>query len=352
MSACLAVVLLLVTTSLLFAAPLVPALRELYFPSDSQPLTVVQQHAGEIRYFADSFRNYIAVLEQPLEKAAHAGSIIRGVLPDGVHYLVMGSGDPLVLEKNSDGICPCLIAAAVDLVVPGVTGFSQDIYAARNFLGGRGNQYRAVLGEKNIELGAWSAIARWVHAGGAFIANENCDLHGRISSDTAILLHSGCAFQRLNAPQIQLGKVSRPVLLPANSTPGSPDAVARRLLYEGDYDIAPGQVVTGNLCVRGNLRVGTGARVVGSVKSGGHLTLEASASIEGSLVSGQELRIGNACSVHGPIIAERRLMIGSETRCGDLRRPTTVTASRIEVAEGTVVFGSVWAREFGLVVAS
>jgi cytoskeletal protein CcmA (bactofilin family) len=347
----LAVALLILTTGALFVAPLVPALRELYFPSDSQPLTVVQQYAGEIRYFADSFRNYISVLQESLAKAAHADSVIRGVLPDGVHYLVMGSGDSLVLEKNSDGICPCLIATAVDLIVPSNTGFSQDIYAARNFLGGQGNQYRAILGEKNIELGVSSAVARWVHAGGTFIGNENCDLHGRVSSDAAILLHRGCAFQRLNAPQIQLGNLTSQIWLPPTGTGRIPEPAARRLLIEGDYDITPGAVIVGNVCVRGNLRVGTGARVVGSVKSGARLTLEPCASIEGSLVSMQELHIGKGCSINGPIIAERHLVIGSDTRCGDLTRPTTVTATRMEVAEGTVVFGSLWAREFGVVVA-
>lgn len=351
MSAWLAVVVLILMTAGLVVLPLVPAIRELYLSSDSQPLTVIQQHAGEIRYFADSFRNYISVLKESLEKSTHAGTTIRGVLSDGVHYLVMGSDDCSVLDRNSDGICACLIAAGIDLSVPSKTSFSQDIYAAKNFLGGEGNAYRAILGEKDIELAASSTVARWVHAVGKFIASENCDLHGRISSEVGIQLHRGCAFQRLNAPQIELGQVSARFLPPVVNTDDTKEAISRRFLYEGDYEIAPGEVMVGNLCVRGNLRVRTGARVLGSVKSGARLTVEPRASIEGSLVSMHELHIGKGCSVHGPIIAERRLVIEGETRCGDLVLPTTVTAAHIEVAEGTVVFGSLWAREFGVVVA-
>ncbi|MBV9181294.1 MAG: hypothetical protein JO356_08275, partial [Acidobacteria bacterium] len=54
MSAWLAVLVLTLTATVLFVLPLIPGLRELYFSSDAQPLTVVQQHAGEIRYFANS----------------------------------------------------------------------------------------------------------------------------------------------------------------------------------------------------------------------------------------------------------------------------------------------------------
>ena len=347
----LAVAVLILTSAALFFLPLVPAIRELYFSSDSQPLTVVQQHAGEIRYFAESFRNYIATLRESLDKATHTGSVIRGVLPDGVPYLVMGSDDCGLLERSSDGICQSLIAVGVDLVAPEKTSFLQDIYAAKNFVGGEHAAYRAILGEKNIELGAASTVGRWIHAVGTFVAQKNCDLHGRISSNHAIRLDRGCAFQRLNAPQIALGRVSSGCLIPAVATNQVTEIVSRRFLYEGDYEIAAGELMVGNLCVRGDLRVGSGARVLGSVKSGARLTVEPGAVIEGSLVSMLELHIGRGCVVHGPIIAERRLVIASEARCGDLARPTTVTAARIEVAEGTVVFGSLWARELGVVVA-
>ena len=351
MSAWLAVLVLTLTATVLFVLPLIPGLRELYFSSDAQPLTVVQQHAGEIRYFANSFRNYISVLNEPLERCAHAGGAIRGVLPDGVQYLITGENDSSLLETTRQSNCPYLIAATVDLLVPGETTFSHDIYARRNFAGGKGNRYRAILGEQDIELGSSSTVARWVHAVGKLHAQENCDLHGRTSSDLSIRLHRGCAFQRLNAPCIELGEVNAQLLLPVPGTETPAEAVPQRFLHEGDYEIAAGAVLVGNLCVRGDLVIRRGARVLGSVKSGARLTVEPSASIAGGLVSMQEMHIGKGSSVHGPIIAERRLVIEEQSRCGEISRPTTVTASHIEVAEGTVIFGSLWAREFGVVVA-
>jgi hypothetical protein len=52
------------------------------------------------------------------------------------------------------------------------------------------------------------------------------------------------------------------------------------------------------------------------------------------------------------VVAERELAIASGVRCGTLEYPTTVSAPRIEVEEGVVVFGTLWAREHGQVVAS
>jgi hypothetical protein len=88
------------------------------------------------------------------------------------------------------------------------------------------------------------------------------------------------------------------------------------------------------------------------VKSVGDMVLGAGVSVQGSLISGKQMVIGRDSAVNGPIIAERALHISAGTRCGSLQHPTTVSAPRIEAEEGIVVFGTLWAREHGEVVAS
>jgi hypothetical protein len=61
-----AVVGLILLTSALMVLPLVPALTELHNKSDALPLSVIQQHTGEIRFFADGFRSYMKGLEPAL----------------------------------------------------------------------------------------------------------------------------------------------------------------------------------------------------------------------------------------------------------------------------------------------
>jgi cytoskeletal protein CcmA (bactofilin family) len=133
-------------------------------------------------------------------------------------------------------------------------------------------------------------------------------------------------------------------------TPGSSKA-PQRLLHDGDFEIAAGEIFRGNLVVRGTLRVGPGARVWGSVKGDEAVVIESGARVEGSLVSANTMRIGASCAIHGPVIAEKLIFLEKGARCGTAQTPTTVSAPWIEVEEGVAVFGTLWARELGQVIA-
>jgi predicted acyltransferase (DUF342 family) len=244
------------------------------------------------------------------------------------------------------------MAAAAELIVPPDSTFSKDIYARGHFEGGTNNNYRAILGEKDVRLGASSQVTRWVHAVGEFTAGHGGKLLGRISSETLIRLHADCSFLRLNAPRIEIGGVTVPEHAVTNSEVSMNSALgmAQRFLHDGDFEVQAGQVIRGNIVIRGNLLIRSGARVCGSVKSVNDTVIEDGVAVEGSLISARKMRIGTRCAIHGPVVAERELLIESGTRCGSLELPTTVSAPRIEIDEGVVVFGTLWAREYGQVV--
>jgi predicted acyltransferase (DUF342 family) len=126
---------------------------------------------------------------------------------------------------------------------------------------------------------------------------------------------------------------------------------SQRFFHVGDFEVQAGETIRGNLVVRGNLHIGSGARICGSVKSTKQLVLGDGASVEGSLISAREMHIGSNCAIHGPVVAERELAIATGSRVGSMEHPTTVSAPRIEAEEGSVVFGTLWAREHGEVVA-
>ena len=358
MNSYLAVAALFLMISLMFIMPLIPALVELRRKTDALPLKVVQQNAGEIRHFANSFRAYIKALEPSLQRCMTDGTTATGTLADGEEYVVLGRADEPLMRalEDRDALHPVVITAAVDLIVPGEATFSRDIYSGAQFIGGEKNNYRAILGETNVHLGPSSRVMRWVHAVGEFTADLGCRLYGRISSDSLIRLSSGCSFLRLNAPRIEIGcgAANRDATSANSPLPASVDSAAssKRLFHEGDFDINAGQIISGNIVVRGNLHIGSGARICGSVKSVKDMVIDDGVSVEGSLISAGTMRIGPDCAVHGPVVAERELAIAVGTRCGTAKHPTTVSAPRIEVEEGVVVFGTLWARERGEVVAS
>ena len=350
----LAVAVLVCTVGLMFVLPLIPALVELRRKSDALPLSVVQQNAGEIRYFSDSFRAYMNGLEPIMQGCVVAGTTATGALPDGEEYVVLGRVDePLVLALQQRDTTHLVMGSDVDLILPAEARFSKDIYAGGQFIGGIKNNFRAILGEKNVHLGASSRVLRWVHAVGEFTADAGCGLDGRISSDSLIRLQNDCNFRRLNAPRIEIGVVaanpeaSLPQLNRLASSGRPP-----RFLHDGDFEVQAGQVIVGDILIRGKLHIHSGARICGSVKSVEDAVIAAGVAVEGSLISAQKMRIGPHCAIHGPVIAERELAIARGSRCGTLEHPTTVSAPKIEIEEGVAVFGTLWARDYGQVVAT
>jgi hypothetical protein len=351
MNPALATVLLVLLAAVLFTLPLLPALTELRLKRDAQPLDVIQQYEGEIRHFSYGFRSYIADLLEPLRECVASGTMAHGTMPDGDQYLLLGRADNtgFVSAGGTTATCQSVVAAGMDVVLPDGITFAKEVYAAGDITGGENSVFRALLGEKDIHLRRASTVIRWAHAVGAFRAECDCDLYGRISSDREIKLESGCAFQRLNAPRIVLGhsdaeKTNIGAETAPTSLPGG-----RRLVDE-DLEIQAGEIVSANIVTRGRMHIGAGARVLGSVKSQEHMALEAGVHVEGSLISASTMHIGPDCLITGPVIAERGIAIESGTRCGSVRTPTTVSAPTIEIADGVTVFGTIWARSEGQVV--
>jgi predicted acyltransferase (DUF342 family) len=351
----LAVAALLLLVGGMLAIPLIPSINELRNLTDAKPLSVIQEHAGEIRHFASGFRNYISGLRPALQQCVATGTTAHGVLPDGCEYLIIGKPIkfPEMKIRDKEPLCELVVISGALLKTPDNTTFAHEIYSAEDFIGGEGNTYRAILGEKNIRLAPGTTVMRWVHALGNFSTDHHCDLFGRVSSDRFIYLGVNTQFLRVNAPRIELGAMA--IADDREDTNLFTDVQARivhRLLVDGDYEIGPGEEITGSVVSRGRLLIRTGAKIHGSVKSHHEMVLEPDVTIDGSLISASNLVIGNNCLIHGPVIAERQMKIAAGTRCGSLTQPTTISSPRIDVEEGVVVFGTLWAREYGRVVVN
>jgi cytoskeletal protein CcmA (bactofilin family) len=344
------VAVLIAILGTLLGLPLLPAIRELRQKRDAEPLNVIQQHAGDIRHFAQSFAVLINELEPVLARSHNCGDVTRGVLPDGSHYVVLSNPDELPVQKQAGlSLCQYVIALSGDVTCPGQISFAKELYVRGNFMGGDGNHYRALLGAHDLRLGSHSTVLRWAHAGGEFTADEGCNLFGRVSAQERIELRRGCRFLRLNAPRIDAGSRGEGNVSAPEIRTRSLFSTTRRVLYDGDAVIDVGEVFYGNIVTRGKLHLRPGAHVVGSIKSNKELIIENEVVVEGSVMGAEQMIIGSRCSLHGPIIAERSMVLYSGTMCGASQKPTTVSSPEIHIQEGVVVFGTLWARESGSV---
>jgi cytoskeletal protein CcmA (bactofilin family) len=334
--------------TVLLALPLTPGVLELYRKSDASPLVVVQQNAGDVRFFADGFRSYLNAIQPALHECLASGNDLTVTMPDGDTCIVLGAASSFATGTRT---CSEVVVSGSDLELPPETTFLKDIYTAGHFSGGSNNQYRAILGDKDVHLSAGSTVMRWVHAVGDVAADSNCKLYGRVSAQRSIRLQAGCNFLRLNAPRIATGErdaeVHAATVLDDTFAPST-----ERHLRDGDFAIPAGELFHGSLVVRGDLRIGAGAQIYGSVKCGRQLTVEEGVLVTGSLISAADMKVGPRGVIRGPVIAESSVYLTRGTQCGSGVCPTTVSAPEITVEEGVVVFGTVWAREHGRVVKS
>jgi len=290
-------------------------------------------------------------LETLLDRSQDSGDVARGVLPDGSHYCVVRSAEDVPLTRESDDAssCSCVIAFASGAICPGKISFAREVYVRGDFTGGAHNQYRALLGVGNVSVGKYSTILRWAHSGGEFSADEGCALYGRISAERRVELNRGSRFLRINAPRIDVGRSDKRRTDIEDVKAGTLASTTQRTLYDGDLVISEGEVHYGNIVTRGQLHIRAGARVVGSIKSNKELVIENEVIVEGSVICAERIIVGSRCYLYGPIIAERSMVLYSDSVCGSVHRPTTVSSPDIQVQEGLVVFGTLWARESGSV---
>jgi hypothetical protein len=348
---------LLTGTVLWFLLPLLPALRELLRPTDAEPLTMVGQDAGELTVFAEGFRAYLRrELPDLLSSGASAGGS-AAQLPDGTPVAhVTGRLDALPELTSAERVVSRLVVANGPVSLPGGETFLLELYARDEFIGGPGTVYRAILGERDVRLGAGSTILRWVHAEGNLSAADNSLLAGRATAGGTMRLGVGARFSRLRAQQIVTGdaEVASPVIPPPLVTgtmklPRTARQVRGFIRVDGDLTIPDDASVVGTLVVDGSLRAGARSRIAGSVKVHGECDIGDGALIEGSLVARQSAKLGSGAVVLGPVVAERAVSLGAGCVVGAPTRPASVAAEDVTCQGGVQVYGAISARSRGMV---
>lgn len=353
MSTTAAFLLLLAGATAWFLLPLLPALRELFWPTDIAPLRVVDRDAANVALFAQGFRVY---LHRQLEfLATDTPDDVVGILPDRTPF-VRGPRLPeslLEQARREQGLDRLVVLTGPATLAGGET-FLRELYATRGFAGGPRSVYRAVLGDASITLGPGTLVLRWVHARGDLLVGDGSVLSGRASADQALRLGGGVHFDRLAARSIVVsGGSSLPDLpAPVPRAFTMPDSGSRQVgdhfRIEGDLDFPADAVLTGNLVVTGKVSMGRGAHLVGSLKAHGAIELGEGSRIDGAVISRSEIRSGFRVAMGGPVVAEQAIRIGPGNSVGQQHQPSSLAAPRIELGIGTTVHGLITATAGGV----
>jgi hypothetical protein len=352
--------LLLLFTAAWFVLPLLPALRELYRPSDAEPLTMVGEDAGDLTVFAEGFRNY---LRRQLPSGISLG------LPDGQAIAQLSDGTPVVYldgrpellagALNAQRLVSRLVVTEGPVLLPGGETFLLELYARSEFVGGPVAVYRALLGEADVQLGTASTVLRWVHAERNLVVGDESLLAGRASAGDTMRLGFGVRFNRLGASRIVIGEgdppaptVPAPLLASTTKLPRSAERVRGFVRVDDDLTIPPAEGLLGTVVITGSLTLGPRSRISGNVKVYGSCVLERGAVVDGSLVCRGDVCLEPETLVLGPLVAERNVWLGEACVVGAEGHPASVVASTIVCAPRVQVFGAITAREKGRTAAA
>lgn len=348
--------------------PVVPALRELWRPTDAEPLDAVGHDAGDLTVFADGFREYMArVLPPP---PAGDAPLPAGVLADGTPFVQLADDlAPLAAARRADGTVPCVVVTTRPVALGGGDTYLLECHAHDTLYGGEGNTYRALLGERDVTLGAGSVVLRWVHAAGDLRLGAECVMYGRASSGGRLTMGPGVSFRRVRAEcvaarprQESNGGMAEAAAAPLPEPPHLPPVVqatvrlpatARRergyTRVAGDLVVPPGGALLGAFVITGRLDLGDGARIGGHVKVHGDCVLGDDAVIDGALVSRRSIVLGARAHVRGPVVAERDVSLGEGSWVGSPATPASVAGDVVTLRHGAQVYGAVSARSEGRV---
>ncbi|MGE8317214.1 MAG: hypothetical protein ACN6O3_00620 [Comamonas sp.] len=292
----------LLATALVFLAPLIPSLRELFSRSDAGALDIDHLDNGRTDYAAQSVREQLPSLED-LPQAAGWPRTTTGlpIVPPGHERLMAQASQPLVLAPHAGA--------------------------------------HTLVSSTTVYLRAHSRVERILHAR-SIRSRGPVDLASRTSADGHVTLSPGTRFERLSAAcicSLPLRREGR--MRAAGPASGIPLTVAHRR-HDGDLRIPAGATVQGGLVVTGDLYLEDGVVVIGHVKVHGSATLGREASVRGALFALQAIHTEGDNHIDGPLCAGQALRLGTGSRVGSPAIPCSVSSWSMEVGASVRIYGS------------
>lgn len=344
LSPLVAFLFLLVVMLAWMSVPLVPSFIELLRPRDAKPLDAVGTDAGNLSYFAESFT-------ARCEREGLFGSVVPPYLEDGSPVYAHSARHRLPKQLN----------AFTDLVVlmdstplPADATLNAECLARLTLRGSRGVTYRALLGQRDVLLGADSTVMRWAHARGQFKVRSGSRLYGRATSDHDLILDTGVLFERLDAHAVRVSgavTVEAPKYLTDACDVFQIPEGAREMgplhwRLDRDLQIPAMASLLGSMVSIGAIVIDEGARVTGSLKAHGDVLVRSGAVVGGSITARGRITIESGAHVAGPVITEDCVVIEAAV-VGNSTTRTTVASPLIQLYPGATIFGAVMASEKG-----
>lgn len=338
--------LLVVLTVVIVLLPLLPAIEEWRRPTDAAPLPLDEADTDAPDALA---RGFAARLDDALDR----GLIELAGVPL-VHVPRHATHAPWPLDEPEirTGRSRRLWHADGDCHLPERLDCLAEMSARGAMRAAPGRTYRALLSGGHLALPERVRVLRWAH-GQCVTVGDRCELPARVSADDALLLGRDVSFSLLHATVIRFVGVVPPDL---PVPPGGRWSIGRAEGVQWDSPRGPGQAARslhvpalrhwhGDLHCAGHLTLGEGCIADGSLRAAGTISLGAGGQVRGGLVAPGEIYLAAGCAVQASIVSETAVVLGPGCIVGRPGAHATVRAPRVQIGQGVVVHGTVWAGQ-------
>jgi len=329
------------------ALPFIPAARTLLRPPQRAPLkeTMLSPQSQ-----CETFRHLVLRQFGHLLVLARTKGSISGETENKRPYLILGIDKHLASEIPPDAQhIRTLVIAAGHLDIPGELICDREIFAEGKINIGYSSMVKCVLSPRDIAVSSRARVTRWVRSDRRLDIAESAWVRGWANAGVEMTLARRARFEHLNAPLISFGR--RPENRPPEADiigryepPQSRDGNSKGIR---SLSVPNQHVSKGNLIATDSLRIGNACRIIGDLRAGRHLVLGAFSSVEGAIYSDGTITVQEGCRLSGPIVAQNSILVHSGCQIGTPEKPTTLTAPRLKIAEGSVAHGTVWATQLG-----
>lgn len=319
-----------------------PAWQEWQSPTDADPLSIPPDFTTDTGHLASTFRSCaLSRIQGDMDMSNEVFEFVPAA---------PGKMDWTAAQRPLISLGSIQSHSSITCAVP--------LYIDGNLCAPESNHLTAVFARGSIALGAGSEVREWIHAEEGLHLGLGCTALRRISSASAAELASGCCFERIAAPIVRFG-------IPSGHTPlqdaeflvessfsdlkGAIRRSSSLTMLQGDCQLPDGRRYQGSLVVTGRLSIGRHTEIQGDVKARGGITVGAYARVKGALTSEKNIEIRHDAEVLGPVVSETTVLLSDGSRAGTLALPTTVSAEKIFAEAGATVYGTVWARDLGVV---
>jgi predicted acyltransferase (DUF342 family) len=342
---------LIIIFLMLLIIPFVPAVLEMFYPKDNEPLLIRQDYTRDPRYFD---KNFVEELQLYLtDPDLHRGKPVKfnNMIPMK-YYDKLSAQDAfhskflIIIEKN--------------LLSGKNSKYQQPVYVkGKAELGAKADIDILVAGG-DIVLGPETTVRKWAGTDHNITVGESSFLGKRVACDGTLRLAKGCLFNSLYALPIATYGADVSANLQAPFAVEIPLDQADNITHVSDFNwyvsrdymtIPPYSIVNNSMIVKSDLVLRKGVVVNGDLKVYGKVLMEKDVRIYGELISDGDIEIGEDCYIRENLFSQSRIMIKQGVRIGLPGQFKSVVGKKgIRIEKNVIIYGYIMTAGIGVIL--